>query len=218
MRRIISAVLITILLVSCVCYAAPFSDVDGHWAADELEMAYEVGIINGDGDGRFRPDDSISRGEFVKMLAAVIANNFLQPIPEDLAESKHWASKYYVFAKSLIYTPLTEADKVGDIVPGLMSDGDMDKPIERWEMAFMTGEALSNLFYAENVASYGDAEKVAANYPAEVAQAIGICVDMGIIRGDEHGNFNPSDGATRAEAAAVMNRMYNKINGIFTSN
>ena len=151
----------------------------------------------------------------MKMLAAVVANNFLQPIPEDLAESKHWASKYYVFAKNLIYKPLTETEKVGEIIPGLMSDGDIDKPIERWEMAFMVGEALGNLFYAEEVAPYGDAAKVAEKYPAEVAEAIGICVDMGVIKGDEKGNFNPSDGATRAEAAAVMNRRHNKINQIF---
>ena len=211
MKKIIAFVLMTVLLLTTVCYAQSFSDIEGHWAAQEIEDAYMYGIVNGDGDGTFRPDDSISRAEFVKMLASVVANNYLEVIPDDLAESDHWASKYYVFAKNLIYKPLTESEKVGNIIPGMLTDADIDAPIQRWEMAFLVGEAFENMFYITDVAEYADAALVAESYPAEVAESVGICVNIGIIRGDEHGKFNPADGATRAEAAAVMNRMNSTI-------
>ncbi len=210
MKRLI-ALLIVVFLCTASVFAHPFTDVAGHWAEAELDAAYESGIINGDGDGTFRPDDSISRAEFVKMLAAVSALNYLEVIPDELAETDHWASKYYVFAKNLIYEPLTEAEKVGEIIPGVLTDADIDAPIQRWEMAFMVGKAFENLFYITDTATYGDEALVAESYPAAVAEAVGVCVNAGIIRGDEYGNFNPGDGATRAEAAAVMNRMDKKM-------
>lgn len=210
MKRL-TALLIAVILCTTTVFAHPFTDVSGHWAEAELDAAYEAGIINGDGDGTFRPDDSISRAEFVKMLAAVSSMNYLEVIPDELAESSHWASKYYVFAKNLIYKPLTDAEKVGSIIPGVLTDADIDAPIQRWEMAYLVGNAFENLFYITDTATYGDATVVAEKYPAAVAEAIGICVNVGIIKGDEYGNFNPGDGATRAEAAAVMNRMDKKM-------
>lgn len=218
MKKITAAILSALMLLTTVCFANPFSDVEGHWAASEIETAYNSGIVNGDDDGSFRPDDGVSRAEFVKMLAAVVASNYLQPIPDDLAETTHWASKYYVFAKNLIYQPLTDAEKVGNIVPGLLTETDIDAPIQRWEMAFMVGEVFENMFYVEEGADYADAAQVSANYPAAVAESVGICVNVGIIKGDEHGNFNAGDGGTRAEAAAIMNRMNKKIQELISQN
>ena len=212
MKKIISLILISMFLLSASVYANPFNDIEGHWAESEILNAYDAMIVDGDGDGTFRPDDNISRAEFVKLLASVISLNYLEPIPDGLAETDHWASKYYVFAKSLVYKPLSA--KVGDVTPGILNDSDIDAPIERWEMAFMAGEAFKNLFYITDTSSYADEATVTENYPTEVAEAIGVCVNVGIIRGDENGYFNPSDNGTRAEATAIINRMDLKIQNI----
>ena len=45
-----------------------FSDVAGHWAIQAIQWASEEGIAAGDGDGNFRPNDSITREEFAQML------------------------------------------------------------------------------------------------------------------------------------------------------
>lgn len=48
--------------------ASRFVDVAGHWAeADILECA-EAGILRGDPDGRFRPDDKVTRAELATVL------------------------------------------------------------------------------------------------------------------------------------------------------
>ena len=70
MKKIMALVLAVVMLCSVTAFAHPFKDVTGHWSETEIEEAYTGGSINGDPDGRFRPDDKISRGEFVKMLNA----------------------------------------------------------------------------------------------------------------------------------------------------
>lgn len=47
---------------------APFSDVDGHWAYDNIAMAAAKGWINGYDDGTFRPDREITRAETFAMV------------------------------------------------------------------------------------------------------------------------------------------------------
>ena len=47
-----------------------FSDLDSHeWAKTAIYALAEAGAVNGSGDGKFLPQNSIKREEFVKMLA-----------------------------------------------------------------------------------------------------------------------------------------------------
>ena len=45
-----------------------FSDIQGHWAQDEIEALANEGIINGKPDGIFAPQDDISRAEFTTLI------------------------------------------------------------------------------------------------------------------------------------------------------
>ncbi|MFC7062448.1 S-layer homology domain-containing protein [Halobacillus seohaensis] len=49
-----------------------FNDSSSHWAEGYINAAAEAGIIEGDGNGSFRPDDSISREE----IAAILSRSF----------------------------------------------------------------------------------------------------------------------------------------------
>ena len=47
----------------------PFSDVDSaFWAADTISRAWDLGIIKGDGNGDFRPNDPVSELEAITMM------------------------------------------------------------------------------------------------------------------------------------------------------
>lgn len=47
-----------------------FSDINsGHWVSPYVKKAFELGIIQGFEDGTFRPEISVNRVEFIKMLA-----------------------------------------------------------------------------------------------------------------------------------------------------
>jgi hypothetical protein len=47
---------------------AQTSDITGHWAAAQVNDFLEQGIIQGYEDGTFKPDNNITRAEFVAVL------------------------------------------------------------------------------------------------------------------------------------------------------
>lgn len=47
----------------------PFTDIDQHWAKDTIIRASEKNIVIGYGDGTFRPDNPISRTEFITLMS-----------------------------------------------------------------------------------------------------------------------------------------------------
>ncbi len=50
---------------------AAFRDVRGHWANDEIDAYVRRGVINGYRDMTFRPDNNITRAEFLTILSRV---------------------------------------------------------------------------------------------------------------------------------------------------
>ena len=220
MRRIIAGLIAVLMLCTTMVFAeepvtqtaeavetvaeAVFTDIAGHWAEEEIMNAYEYGIVNGDGDGKFRPDDSISRGEFLKILAVTMFG----PVPEEMGDTTHWASRYNVAAQALMYKPLAEETAVNGTVAGsFKSAEDYDKPITRWEMAFMLGESLVNVVGAEVDAEAEAIEEIAGVYNEQIEKDIKTCVKYELFKGDENGKLNMNDGGTRAESVTLIIRM-----------
>lgn len=50
----------------------PFSDARGHWGAGDIAMANYLGLMKGDPDGRFRPNDRITYAEVLTVLLRMI--------------------------------------------------------------------------------------------------------------------------------------------------
>lgn len=67
-----------------------FDDVDAdHWASGYINVASEEGIINGDGNGKFRPEDDVKYEEAIKMV--VCALGFGDDVKVD---EKDWSAGY----------------------------------------------------------------------------------------------------------------------------
>lgn len=71
-----------------------FSDISGHWANEYINSAADKGWVNGYPDGTFRPNQAITRAEFVTLVNAVLerrvhAENILEDarVFPDLSES-----------------------------------------------------------------------------------------------------------------------------------
>ena len=45
-----------------------FSDIEGHWAERDIEKAKELGLISGYTDGRFGPDDGLTRAQAAVLM------------------------------------------------------------------------------------------------------------------------------------------------------
>ena len=78
-----------------------FTDVpDDFWAADNIKVAAGLGIIQGDGDGLFRPDDNILFEEAVKMIVAAAG------LKDEAEEKGGWPEGYVKVAN--FYNLLTK--------------------------------------------------------------------------------------------------------------
>lgn len=206
-KKIISTVLAMACLLTTTVMAHPFTDVGEHWAAEEIEYAHTNKIVNGYGDGLFKPNANITRAEFVKMLVSVVGENLEIDVTE-IKDDSHWAAPYNNFAvESGLFIPIKDTAYDG-ISPAVLEGENYNTPIKRWEMAYMLFTSISAIFgqYPELV-DYNDSTVTNEVYGELIDMAVAGCIGSGLIKGDENGNFNPSRQGTRAEAVTVINRL-----------
>ena len=96
-KRVFSLVLALLMLMNIVALmptanAATFSDVpDNHWAKSYIEEMQGSNIINGYGDGTFKPEKEVKVGEFIKILCVKVFPDFKYIPPED---GSNWSRPY----------------------------------------------------------------------------------------------------------------------------
>ncbi|NBD23758.1 S-layer homology domain-containing protein [Paenibacillus glycinis] len=106
------AVVIARLLSLTDAGTANAADIGGHWAEKQIRLALQAGFMTVDTEGRFRPDDSLTRAEAVTVLNRVMKRGPLQgvtvPTWSDIPVG-HWALAQIEEA-SLTHFFTTEAD------------------------------------------------------------------------------------------------------------
>ena len=219
MKKIIALILSVVLILGTTVFAAPFPDIEGHWAEEAITKLYEDKAINGDTDGKFHPDNTVSRAEFLKMVTALVANIFEVKIPE-LEGKTHWADKYNNFALSTFLYANYDL-KYDEISPAVMSEKNYDQPIKRWEMAYILSNAFRNIFMLSGSKEEGinDITTIKEKYDASISGSITNLVYLDIVTGDEKGNFNPDSSGTKAEAATLINKssvLMKEMHGFYT--
>ena len=181
-----------------------FDDVpDSHWAAKDIEELVKLGAINGKSDNIFEPEADITRAEFVKILvnalglkADVSSNNF-----RDVSENDWY------------YDSVMIASTLG-IVNGVAEDEFAPhQNITREQMAAMLYRTLTVMeVEIENVSDnpFRDFDEI-----SEFArQAVLSLQNISIINGVTEDTFAPKDYATRAQAAALINRLYKFVQNV----
>ena len=84
---------------------AAFTDEADIKATDAVNMLTALGVIEGDPDGSFRPDATVTRAEMAKMIF-VVRNNTIDDSAYENNSSKltdinsHWAKGYIKFCES----------------------------------------------------------------------------------------------------------------------
>lgn len=71
----------------------PFTDINGHWASEQIAYCYAAGYIAGYDDNTFLPDNYITRAEAVAIINRMLDRNDIKEFDNpfsDVAEN-HWA-------------------------------------------------------------------------------------------------------------------------------
>lgn len=185
MRKMTVSVVLFALILSQAFIFASFPDTKAHWARKDIDSLVETGVVNGYKDGQFKPDNTITAGEFTKLLITLKAD-VIKP------SSGHW-SKPYVLA----------AEEIGYMPKGMLTD--FDAPIKREQMALMIANAttVKTEYPYAYMNVFKDLTKVSESYKKSILVAYGT----GIIGGYEDQTFRPQASATRAEAVSMLVRM-----------
>lgn len=174
---------------------AEFADVSAErWSAEYIYALKEDGTVSGVDETHFEPERSVTRDEFVKMLleALHIPTENAADSGFDDVDADAWNAPY-----------INTAAQLGIVQGVSKSVFGTGMPITREEMAVMAVRALTYLGTTETdgvQTTFADAADISAWAYAAVAQLS----DMGILSGNENGEFMPKGLATREQAAKII--------------
>ena len=175
---------------------AAFADVpDGVWYAEYVTPLNQLGIINGCDDGLFHAENTLRRGEFIKLI---YESSSLALVDEVV--TVHWAEPYWKAAQAAGVLNGVEIPCTAQA---------LNAGISRYEMAQLVTNVLTYQFREERSAVTG-ADSVISDHsaiPAQYLNAVEQVYAKGIITGYDDGSFSGGDTLTRGMAAAVIYRM-----------
>lgn len=197
-----------------------FNDTNDHWAKQSVERLQSLGLINGYEDGSFKPDAPVTAVE--AMVLAVNLSEVIAPetdgeetdpdIDSDLEEET---------------TTDEDVDEDIDEEDGEEDDGQVPGWAEKKaQQAELKGIINMNRFHSEVQASRAQAAVMLAKAmelePVDTseftfsdsilisAEDLGYIMalrEAGVVFGSPDGKFNPNSSITRAEIAAMMERI-----------
>jgi stage V sporulation protein SpoVS len=194
MRSKISIVVIALCLVfgmAFTAYAAPMPDIEKHWAKEQINAWVGKGLINGYEDGTFRPDNNITRAEFMALVNR--AFNYQEKVEID----------YKDVADTAWYADLIKIAQAAGYISGY-EDGTMkpNNPISRQEAATIIMKILG----LEENSPGADRFKDATSIPAWSKGAVGAVASSGIMGGYPDGTFKAVNLIKRAEAVVALDK------------
>ncbi|HEX2927808.1 MAG TPA: fibronectin type III domain-containing protein [Ruminiclostridium sp.] len=170
------------------------------WAEDQIEVLASKGIIGGTSETTFSPEKSITRADYITMLMNALGLKSNESNAFDDVKPGDYYFNAVATAKKLGITDGTGDNKFSP-----------EELISRQDMIVLTEKALK---IAKEIAQGGsdrDLEKFSdkSSISSYAVGSIANFVNAGLISGS-NGSINPKQNATRAEAAVLIYKIYNK--------
>ena len=223
-KKRISMLLIAAMLISIVAgiFASngksTFSDVpSSHWSYSYVERAAENGWVNGVGNGKFAPNDTLTFSQFYTMVVPVFASDELAAY-QTPSGSPWWQPYTWVGANELqahsIYMDLHSIYNENGV--NMWTDEDVQdavekyaaQPISRSDAIAIMWRVLEKKGLDKQVTGVEEAkEKVEAvngTLPLLDDTSVPICYAAGLIAGNERGEMNLDSTLTRAEGCTML--------------
>lgn len=176
------------MAMGATVFAMP-NDIGGHWAQSTITQWTSKGYISGYPDGTFKPDNSITRAEFVVLVNKAMGytkkgNAYFKDL-----SSSHWAYNEIMKGVSAGYI---SGDASGTFRP--------DDPVSRQEAAVMISKILDLGKNPAAAAKFVDYRFI----PAWSVGYVGSVTEAGIMSGYPDGDFKADRVLTRAEAVVSL--------------
>ncbi|ACV62850.1 S-layer domain protein [Desulfofarcimen acetoxidans DSM 771] len=191
--------LITLAVFICLVFslsggvsAATITDVKGHWAEASINKWISAGYVSGYPEGLFKPNQKISRAEFVTLVNKAFKK-----------QNPNSQCKFSDVKQTDWFYPGVLAGVAGGYISGY--EGGTFKPgkfISRQEAAVIITRLLQ-LNNGSNM-NFKDANSI----PGWSASGIKAVVANNIMKGYSDGTFKAAQSITRAEAVTALDRAY----------
>jgi hypothetical protein len=197
-KGIVALMIVTVMMLTAMIplqafAAAKLSDVAGSWAEKEITAWVDQGFINGYPDGTFKPNNNITRAEFVVLINRVFKFSETAAVTFKDVKDTDWFSKDVAKAEKAGY--LSELKATGSFV--------LNGNITGQEVAAIIYK-LKSLTKDENEAGkFTDAEKISDYFMGY----IGAVKKAGYMQSYPDGSFGPEKNLTRAEALVSLNNI-----------
>lgn len=172
-------------------------DISGITLETEMRAMVSEGIINGFGDGVYKPGEMVTRGQFAAFVARALK---LPEGPVSFAD---------VPLSSSLAPGINSAGAAGIVTGYANGKFGPNDPVTREQMAVMIDRSLIylNVDRTEAPLSFTDAGQINKSFRQAVARNVYDQIIKGVPNGDGSFRFLPQKSATRAEAAAFIYRM-----------
>lgn len=217
MKKPIFYVVILGLLVASVAMppVAPvaqgyLSDLTGHWAATLVSALEARGVVGGDPQGRFAPEESLTRAQMAKLFAAGLGYEAeareLQKHASRYSDlpAWHWGRGYVEVASEL---GIANGFPGGEFRP--------DEPVTRAQLAMFAIRSSGLAERARLARLEPTPYKDDAEIPAWARGAVFVARAEGLMSGTPDGYFRPNQPITRAEGAATVFRLLARNGALF---
>ena len=203
-KKLFAMVLCLMLLLGNLVYAdevmlisAPVEkDYEGHWAQATIEKWLNEGRVSGYPDGSYKPDNKVTRAEFVKMVNGIIDYSKVSDIKfNDVPESEWY------------YKDVRIAQSTGYISGYSLSEFGPNDYITREQAASI----LARVQYLKNNSAGTDKFSDNNSLSSWAVEAVGATSEAGFISGYVDGSFRPQKSLTRAEAITMLDNVL--VNG-----
>ncbi|QUH19073.1 S-layer homology domain-containing protein [Alkaliphilus sp. B6464] len=179
-------------------YDKSFSDIENHWSKDYVKSMVAKHVIDGFvEENLYKPEDKLTRAQFAKLIVETLELDMVTSKGEFTdVKSSHWAKDYIATVKAL--------NIVGGYDNGTFKP---DQSITRAEMAVVLTNSLELKTNANtsSLNQFKDVDKV----PAWAVEYIVPVAQEKLLVGSD-GVLNPLGNVTRAEAATIIYRVYNR--------
>lgn len=173
-------------------YSGLFKDVPASaWYADNVALAYELGLIRGRSAGQFAPSSNMTIAETITLAARMHSVYSYGEEAFEYYDGGAWYDPYVNYARA----------------EGMVTENyDYSRPATRDEFVHILARALPENALAATKGPSGFADAQSIVHAGDVERLYRAGVIGGV---DEHGLtwFMPSKTVTRAEAAAIVTRM-----------
>lgn len=203
MKNLFKLLLSTAVAVFMIAPAFAYPDVNAnHWAAKQIQILTEKGVIVGYPDGTFKPDENVTRAEFASMAIKALGQEHTrvaQPVNFTDIEPGYWA--YDAIQKALYFDLISCPPQGQPFRP--------DDSVSRGESISVAVNALTteqiSVQKAREVLArkFADTNEVPEWFliPAGKAEILNMLVTMPT---DGKAKIDANRPATRAEVSAIL--------------